>query len=60
MIILHQTAWGSGSSLKTTGWQTVSVDLSAYLGQDVQVYVSAGGTMDNVNKTWAYFDTPNK
>jgi len=55
-----QTAWGSGSSLKTTGWQTVSVDLSAYLGQDVQVYVSAGGTMDNVNKTWAYFDTPNK
>ena len=45
-------------SLLSSGWKTVSLDLSPYVGQDVQVYVSAGGTDDNFCNTWAYFDTP--
>jgi predicted ribosomally synthesized peptide with SipW-like signal peptide len=53
----NTAAFGGSGKLATTGWQTVSLDLSAYVGQDVKVYVSAGGTSDSSYNTWAYFDT---
>lgn len=52
------TAWGSGTSLKTTGWQTVNLNLSGHLGQQVQIIISAGGTTDTTLPTWAYLDAP--
>jgi len=50
------TAWGSGTDLKTTGWQTVSLDLTGYEGKTLQTEVSAGGTYDTAYPTWVYFD----
>ena len=52
----QQTAWGSGTNLKTTGWQVVSVDVSIYMGQELTLYFTAGGTVDMVNGFWAYID----
>ncbi|MFN4133736.1 MAG: Ig-like domain-containing protein, partial [Candidatus Hadarchaeales archaeon] len=51
-----QTAWGSGVSLKSTGWRVVTVDLSAYLGDNILFEISAGGTRDMLFGFWAYVD----
>lgn len=52
----HQGSFGSGVSLKTTGWQPAYVDLSGYEGQQVKLRVSAGGTSDDLYGFWAYLD----
>jgi hypothetical protein len=50
------TAWGTGTSIKNTGWQLVDVDLSQYLYRHLVIEVSAGGTRDTAWPTWAYVD----
>jgi hypothetical protein len=50
------TAWGTGSALKSTGWQLVDVDLSRYLYRQLTIEVSAGGTRDTLLPTWVYVD----
>ncbi|MEW6727394.1 MAG: SipW-dependent-type signal peptide-containing protein [Bacillota bacterium] len=52
------TAFGDGEGLVSTGWQTKSLDLTGYVGQDITFYVTAGGTLDNALPTWAYLDLP--
>ncbi|MDD5287804.1 MAG: hypothetical protein PHY28_01660 [Dehalococcoidales bacterium] len=51
-----QGAWGSGTGLKTTGWQLVTINLSAYIGNTVRLEVECGGSSDTAYATWAYFD----
>jgi len=51
-----QTAWGSGTDLKTTGWTSVEIDISAYIGEDLEFYIGCGGTKDTAYPTWAYVD----
>ncbi len=51
-----QTAWGSGSELKSTGWIVVRIDLSAYVGDIVRLEIDVGGTGDPSFATWAYVD----
>lgn len=52
-----QTAWGSDLSLKTTGWRTVSIDLSAYMGKTLRLEFDAEETGDTYYTTWAYVDS---
>ncbi len=51
-----QGAWGSGTALKSTGWQTVSIDISGYSGQQLKFTINCGGTSDQAYPTWAYVD----
>ena len=51
-----QGAWGAGGSLKSTGWQTVTLDLSGYVGKSVRLEIDCGGTYDQNYGTWAYVD----
>lgn len=55
-----QTAWGpiGDTSLKTTGWQEITIDVSAYSGQELKLEVGCGGTWDYLYGTWCYFDGP--
>jgi len=52
----HTNAGGvdTGNGVDSTGWKKVSLDLTGYDGQEVQVIISAGGTDDNLYPTWAY------
>lgn len=52
-----QGMWGTDVSLKTTGWRSVSIDLSNYLGKLVRLRFNAGGTVDTYNPTWVYLDS---
>lgn len=55
----HTEAFGDGEgSVSSTGWQTINLNLSGHLGQEVQIIISAGGTEDNAYPTWAYVDAP--
>lgn len=51
-------AWGpSGdTSYKTTGWSEVSVDTSAYIGEDAFFVVDCSGTSDESYTSWCYVD----
>jgi uncharacterized repeat protein (TIGR01451 family) len=60
-----QGAWGSGTGLKSTGWQKVTLDISGYSGRPLQLRLDCGGTWDSNFPTWAYIDvsapvTPSK
>jgi predicted ribosomally synthesized peptide with SipW-like signal peptide len=55
----NQTAWGSGTELKNSGWKTVNFDLSGYVGQQLKLTINAGGTTDTAFSTWAYIDNVN-
>jgi uncharacterized membrane protein YgcG len=52
----NQGSFGSGVSLKSTGWQPAFVDLTGYEGQQVHLRISAGGTQDDLYAFWAYVD----
>lgn len=41
-----QTAWGGGGALKSTGWIAVELDISAHIGDQLQLEFGAGGTTD--------------
>ncbi len=56
----EQGAWGSGTALKTTGWQYVELDLSEHIGEQVQLQISAGGTADYAYNMFAYVDSAEK
>jgi hypothetical protein len=51
-----QGAWGSGGSLKNTGWREVTLDIAGYFGQSLRLSVECGGTVDTSVPTWAYVD----
>jgi hypothetical protein len=51
-----QTGWGTSTSLKSTGWKVVTIDLSPYIGKTVRLEMTCGGTSDTAYATWAYFD----
>lgn len=51
-----QSAWGDKAGLKCTGWKTVSLDVSRYVGKTLRLVISAGGTSDKTLATWAYID----
>jgi len=55
-----QTAWGpvGDTSLKTTGWQEITIDVSGYAGQTLKLEIGCGGTGDTWLGTWCYFDGP--
>lgn len=46
----------SPSYLRSTGWQQVEVDLSAYVGQQVRITLWAGNTSDTNYPSWGFFD----
>ena len=51
-------SWGSGVSLKSTGWQVIELNLDdADRGKVVLLSFSAGGTSDQLYSTWAYIDS---
>ncbi|MDO9100321.1 MAG: hypothetical protein Q7V53_06265, partial [Caldisericota bacterium] len=50
------TSFGPSSNLEWTGWQLVTVDLSAYHDKQLTIEVSAGGTLDAALALWAYVD----
>jgi hypothetical protein len=52
-----QEAWGSGTSLKTSGWRGVVIDLAGHIGQTVRITFTAGGTSDDLYGFWAYLDS---
>jgi hypothetical protein len=54
-----QTAWGTwgDTSLKHTGWKTVSLDVSKHIGETLKLWISGGGTSDNYYRTWVYIDS---
>ncbi|MDI6793113.1 MAG: hypothetical protein QME81_09635, partial [bacterium] len=54
----NQGAWGNVGdlSLKTTGWQPVNIDLSAYQGRPLRLSLNCGGTGDTLYATWCYID----
>ncbi len=47
---------GGGGSLNTTGWLQRSIDLSAYVGQQVNLRITLAGTRDRQVPSWAYVD----
>jgi hypothetical protein len=51
-----QGAYGSGTRLKSTGWQTVYLDLTGFENQDVKLAVKSGGTWDSLYGFWSYID----
>jgi len=54
-----QTAWGTwgDTSLKTTGWRSVCLDVSRYIGKTLKLWISGGGSSDNYYRTWVYIDS---
>jgi len=51
-------AWGSGTALKSTGWQVIELNLEdADRGKTVLLSFTAGGTYDTLYGTWAYIDS---
>lgn len=52
-----QTAWDAGTALKSTGWQTVSLDITSYLGKNLRLEVSVAGSNDQFYATWVYVDS---
>lgn len=38
------------------GWQYVLLNVTGYIGNDITLTVTAGGTDDTILATWAYFD----
>ena len=53
---LVQGGFGSGTSLKTTGWRSAAIDLSSYANQQVHLRIDSGGTSDELYGFWAYVD----
>jgi hypothetical protein len=53
---LVQGGFGSGTSLKTTGWRSAAIDLSSYANQQVHLRIDSGGTHDELYGFWAYVD----
>jgi hypothetical protein len=55
----RQEAFGPGgdTSLKSTGWRGVLLDLSGRVGDTVRITISAGGTRDEAFAFWAYVDS---
>jgi hypothetical protein len=49
-------SFGSGTSLKSTGWQPAQIDLTGYENQDVHLLIDSGGTQDQLYGFWAYID----
>lgn len=45
-----------GNPLRTTGWRTVTLDLSGYLGNQLRLEFDCSGTGDNGFPTWCYID----
>lgn len=52
-----QTAWDAGTELKSTGWQTVSLDIAPHLGKNLRLEIDVAGTNDSFYATWAYVDS---
>jgi len=50
------TSFGPSTSLESTGWQPVTVDVSAYRNRQLTIEMSAGGTRDTSLALWAYVD----
>jgi hypothetical protein len=52
-------AWGTDGDIsrKTSGWQIVEVDTSAYQGRPARLSFSARGTQDNLFAFWVYIDS---
>jgi len=53
-----QGGWGIGgdTTLKTTGWQSVNLDISNYVGKNLRLYFNCAGTKDTLYASWAYVD----
>ena len=51
-----QGSFGTGTDLKTTGWQAGYIDLSGYENQTVHLLIDSGGTSDHLYGFWAYVD----
>jgi hypothetical protein len=53
-----QGGWGPGgdTTLKTTGWQSVNLDISKYTGKNLRLYLNCDGTKDNLFASLAYVD----
>ena len=51
-----QGGFGSGIDLKTTGWRNSDMDLSDYIGDQVNLEVELHGTSDTLYGSWAYLD----
>lgn len=51
-----QGAFGSGTSLKSTGWHSAGIDLRGYENQQVNLRIDSGGTSDTLFGFWAYVD----
>ncbi len=51
-----QSSWGSGNTLKNTGWRPVTLDLSGYMGKQLRLEFDCGGTGDERYATWCYID----
>jgi len=55
----HQTAWGEDgdTSLKSTGWRDVDIDVSDHMGETITLRISVGGTLDDLYRQWVYIDS---
>jgi hypothetical protein len=56
----YQTqAWGNAFdvSRKSSGWQVVEIDTSAYQGRSASIFFSAAGTFDQLYAFWVYIDS---
>jgi len=51
-----QDMWGEYEGLKSTGWRIVRLNLSDYVGQQLKLIISSGGTNDTLYSTWTYVD----
>ena len=53
-----QSAWGASgdTSLKSTGWQLVRIDISGYIGSTLRLRFNCSGSFDTQYATWAYID----
>ena len=58
IISYSQDAWGpSGDiTLKNTGWQKVTVNLSEHQGKELRIQFNVAGTKDTLYATWGYID----
>lgn len=52
----RQGSFGSGVSLKSTGWRPTHIDLTGYEGQEVHLKIVSGGTRDTLFGFWSYID----
>jgi secreted trypsin-like serine protease len=48
---------GAQGTLRTTGWQTDTIDLSQYAGKTVSLRIDSGPTSDGQAGFWAYVDS---